>query len=197
MIPCCWNWILGLESQRVHLCHCHQHPHSHLLLLLPQQDIVFMFSPSMTPINKWILSCNWTWWDGIKCVCVSAAGERRPEETFLSLCLGEDQTEPLDMSVWTKNKIDDADTPAATTLTKNDDACLLDRVHAHAAVLLKKATATETHRETLVVFHSTTFQSTNWFDSCIPTANWWRTSAITWGKTWKSAPASSSMSTTF
>lgn len=52
MIPCCWNWILGLESPRVHLCHCQHHRHSHLLLLLPQQDIVFMFSPSMTPINK-------------------------------------------------------------------------------------------------------------------------------------------------
>lgn len=67
----------------------------------------------------------------------------------------------MDMNVRTKNKINDADTPAATTLTKNDDACLLDRVHARAAVLFKKATATETHRETQVVFHSTTFQSTN------------------------------------
>lgn len=76
---------------------------------------------------------------------VYKAAERPQNETFLSLGLGGDQTEPVDLSIW-KNKHDDTDAPAAaTTLTKNydNDAGLSDRGCARAAVLFVKKTAAE------------------------------------------------------
>lgn len=53
-------------------------------------------------------------------ISVQATG--RPERNFfLTLGLGSDQTEPLDLSV-RKKDADNVDAPAtATTLTKNDD----------------------------------------------------------------------------